>query len=124
MTSLSLRCIALALTMLASTSAYAADDRIETGSAVYEIRPDAKNEDRKCVFKDGRQLLCITRDNVSFGAAIKTRDYTVIPVYDDCGGSACGRSQTTLLIEKGRDTKIDRTLKPFCVECQDKIETS
>jgi hypothetical protein len=67
-------------------------------------------------------MFCIERDLVTFGKPVKTRDYTLIPVYDDCGGSACGRSETTLLIEKGKETKIDRTLKRFCVECQSRFE--
>lgn len=117
------RLLAVTIAMLAAAPAAAQEDKVDTGSAVYEIRRDAKNEDRKCVFKGGRQILCITRDNVTFGAAIKTKDYTVIPLYDDCGGSACGRSQTTLLIERGKDTKVDRTLKSFCVECEARIET-
>ena len=57
-----------------------------------------------------------------FGKPVRTRDYTLIPVYDDCGGSACGRSRTTLLIEKRQaETKIDRTLKRFCVACQAQV---
>jgi hypothetical protein len=100
----------------------AEDGKVETANATYEIRPDPKNGDIKCVFKADTQLLCIERELVSFGKPVTTRDYTLIPVYDDCGGSACGRSRTTLLIEKGKQTRIDRTLKRFCVECGDKLE--
>jgi hypothetical protein len=74
------------------------------------------------VFKDSKQLLCIERDLVSFGTLVRTKDFVIVPIYDDCGGSACGRSQTTLLIERGKEAKIDRTLKRFCVECQNKFE--
>jgi hypothetical protein len=122
MTSRFPRLAAVLLAMLIGTCAHAEDDKVETANATYEIRPNPKNEDIKCVFKGSTQLLCIERDLVSFGKPVKTRDYTLIPVYDDCGGSACGRSQTTLLIEKGSETRIDRTLKRFCVECQDKFE--
>ena len=90
---------------LIGIAAHAEDDKVETGNATYEIRPDPKNDDSKCVFKDDTQLLCIERELVSFGKPVTTRDYTLIPVYDDCGGSACGRSQTTLLIEKGKQTE-------------------
>jgi hypothetical protein len=116
------RFIAFALAMLIGSSAFAEDNKVETGNAVYEIRPDPKNEDRKCVFKDGKRLLCIERDLVSFGSPVRTRDFVIVPLYDDCGGSNCGRSETTLLIERGKNTKIDRTLKRFCVECQNKFE--
>jgi hypothetical protein len=116
------RLAAVLLAILIGTCAHAADDKVETANATYEIRPNPNNEDIKCVFKGNTQLLCIERDLVSFGKPVRTRDYTLIPVYDDCGGSACGRSQTTLLIEKGGETRIDRTLKRFCVECQDKFE--
>lgn len=122
MASRPLRISVFALGLLFCTSAAAEDNKVETSNAIYEIRPDPKNEDRKCVFKGTTQLLCIERDLVTFGNPVKTKDYTLIPIYDDCGGSACGRSETTLLIEKGRQTKIDRTLKRFCVECQNKFE--
>ncbi|MET0276996.1 MAG: hypothetical protein ABW198_01580 [Pseudorhodoplanes sp.] len=116
------RFIAIALATLLGSSAFAEDDKVETGNAVYEIRPDPKNEQKKCVFKHGKRLLCIERDLVSFGPVIRTKDFAIVPIYDDCGGSNCGRSETTLLIERGKDTKIDRTLKRFCAECQNKYD--
>jgi hypothetical protein len=122
MTSSFPRLVVVLLAMLIGTGANAEDDKIETANAIYEIRPNPKNEQIKCVFKGKTRLFCIERELVSFGKPVKTRDYTLIPVYDDCGGSACGRSQTTLLVEKGKETKIDRTLKRFCVECQNKFE--
>jgi hypothetical protein len=118
------RSIALTMAVLISTQVHAQEDKVETGNATYEIRPDPKNEDRKCVFRDGRQLLCIERELVSFGAVVRTKDFVLLPIYDDCGGSACGRSQTTLLIERGKEVKIDRSLKRFCVECQNKFQTN
>jgi hypothetical protein len=117
-----LRIAALLLAMLTFGPAHAQEDKVETGNAVYEIRPDPKNDEKKCVFKDGKRLLCIERDLVSFGAPVRTRDFVIVPLYDDCGGSNCGRSETTLLIERGKETRIDRTLKRFCVECQNKFE--
>jgi len=119
----SVRLIALLIAILTGNAANAQEDKVETGNATYEIRPDPKNDDRKCVFKDTKQLLCIERDLVSFGTPVRTRDFVIVPLYDDCGGSNCGRSGTTLLIERGKETKIDRTLKRFCVECQNKFET-
>ena len=116
------RLAAVLLAMLIGTGAHAEDDKVETANAIYEIRPNPKNEDIKCVFKGKTRLFCIERELVTFGKPVRTRDYTLIPVYDDCGGSACGRSRTTLLIEKGKETKIDRKLKRFCVACQDKFE--
>jgi hypothetical protein len=85
----------------------------------YELREDPNNDEIKCVFKDGSRLTCIQRDLVMFGKPVRTKDYTIIPVYDDCGGSACGLSQTTLLIEKGREIKVDLSLKRFCVQCKE-----
>lgn len=114
---------AVALAAFANAAALAEGERVETSNAVYEIRPDPKNEDRKCVFKNGTRLVCIERDLVMFGNPVRTRDYTLVPIYDDCGGSACGLSQTTLLIEKGKDTKIDRTLKRYCVQCKEKFDS-
>lgn len=119
-----LRLLAVALATLAVASARAEDDeaKVRTGNASYEIREHPENADRKCVFKDGRQLLCIERDLVMFGKQVRTRDYTILPVYDDCGGSACGLSQTTLLIEKGKETRVDRTLRRYCVLCKEKFD--
>lgn len=121
-----LRFVALLMAMLIGTQivtvASAQEDKVETGNATYEIRPDPNNDLKKCVFKDNRLLLCIERDLVSFGTAVRTKDFVIVPLYDDCGGSACGRSQTTLLIERGKETKVDRSLKRFCVECQNKFE--
>lgn len=122
MTSPFSRLAAVLLAMLIGSGAQAVDDKVETANATYEIRPDPKNEDTKCVFKGKTRLFCIKRELVTFGKPVRTRDYTLIPVYDDCGGSACGRSQTTLLVEKGRAVRIDRTLRRFCVECQDRFE--
>lgn len=121
--------IAAMLAALIGTNAIAQDeadspDKVETGNATYDIRSDPKNDLRKCVFKNGRQALCIERDLVSFGPVVRTKDFVIVPVYDDCGGSNCGRSETTLLIERGKETKIDRTLKRFCVECQNKFEAN
>jgi hypothetical protein len=117
-----LRIAALLLAMLIGSPAHAQEDKVETGNATYEIRPDPKNDQKKCAFKDGKRLLCIERDLVSFGAPVRTKDFVIVPLYDDCGGSNCGRSETTLLIERGKETKIDRTLKRFCVECQNRFE--
>ncbi len=87
--------------MLIGTGAHAEDDKVETANAIYEIRPDPKNEDIKCVFKGKTRLFCIERELVTFGKPVTDpRFHASIPVYDDCGGSACGRSRTTLLIEK------------------------
>ena len=93
-----LRLIAVALFALAAASARAENDetRVRTDHATYELRDDPKNDAKKCVFKNGRQIACIERDLVMFGKPIRTRDYTIVPIYDDCGGSACGLSQTTL----------------------------
>ncbi len=124
MASRGLRISAFALGLLCCAPAAADDTKVETSNATYEIRPDPKNQDRKCVFKGNTQLLCIERELVTFGNPVKTKDYILIPVYDDCGGSACGRSETTLLIEKGKQTKTDRTLKRFCVECENKFEAN
>lgn len=122
------RPIALLMAMLTGTLictlAEAQEDKVETGNATYAIRPDPKNESRKCVFRDGKQLLCIERELVAFGAPVRTRDFVLLPIYDDCGGSACGRSQTTLVIERGKDVRIDRSLKRFCVECQNRFEAN
>lgn len=117
-----LRLLALSFALLVCASAQAEDDRVETGHATYDLRPDPKNEDRKCVFKDGRQIVCIERDLVMFGKPVRTKDYTIIPIYDDCGGSACGLSQTTLLVEKGKDTTVDRSLRRYCVQCREKFD--
>ena len=117
-----LRYAPLLLTIFVCSPLHAEDDKVETANASYEIRPDSRNGEIKCVFKGNTRLLCIERELVSFGTPVKTRDYTLIPVYDDCGGSACGRSQTTLLVEKGNHTGIDRTLKRFCVECQNSFD--
>jgi hypothetical protein len=120
-----LRIAASLLAMLSGDLAHAQEaqeDKVDTGNAVYEIRPDAKNDVKKCVFKDGKRLLCIERDLVSFGAPVRTKDFVIVPLYDDCGGSACGHSETTLLVEKGKETKIDRTLKRFCAECRNRFE--
>jgi hypothetical protein len=124
MTSSLPRFLLVAVAMLVATAALAEDDesRVRTGNATYELREDPKNAVRKCVLKDERQLLCIERDLVMFGKPLKTRDYTIIPVYDDCGGSACGLSQTTLLIEKGKETRVDRTLRRYCVLCKEKFD--
>jgi hypothetical protein len=122
------RLIVLLMAMLIGTligaAAHAQEEKVETGNATYEIRPDPKNESRKCVHRDGRQLLCIERELVTFGTVVRTRDFVLLPIYDDCGGSACGRSQTTLLIERGKDVRIDRSLKRFCVECQNRFEAN
>ncbi|HWV40229.1 hypothetical protein, partial [Pseudorhodoplanes sp.] len=84
-------------------------------------RDDPKNDEIKCMFRDGSRLTCIKRDLVMFGKPVRTKDYTIIPVYDDCGGSACGLSQTTLLIEKGTETKVDLSLRRFCVQCKEQF---
>lgn len=121
--------IAVTFVALIATGAVAQDDpaspdKVETGNATYEIRPDPKNDLRKCVFKNSRQFICIERDLVSFGPVIRTKDFVIVPVYDDCGGSNCGRSETTLLIERGNETRIDRTLKRFCAECRNKFDVN
>jgi hypothetical protein len=88
-----------------------------TANARYELRPSLSNQLSRCLFKDRTMLVCIEADHVNFGKQIKTKDYTIIPIYDDCGGSSCGRSGTTLIIERGKETSLFMSIKEYCLEC-------
>ena len=56
--------------------------------------PSRSEERRQEVRVQGHErLLCIERDLVSFGTPVRTKDFVIVPIYDDCGGSACGRSR-------------------------------
>ena len=72
--------VAVTLVTFVAASASADDEvRVRTDNAIYELRDDPKNDEIKCVFRDGSRLTCIKRDLVMFGKPVRTRDYTIIP---------------------------------------------
>lgn len=74
----------------------------------------------KCVRSHRREnsdLYCVVQDHMYFGNPIALKDFTVIPIFSDCGGSACGYPSTTLLIESGEDVFFHVGLMQYCLPC-------
>jgi hypothetical protein len=113
------RRFALSIFILAGMihSAAGQQNIVTTSNARYELRQSLHNQFSKCLFKERVMLVCLEADHVNFGQQIKTKDYTIVPIYDDCGGSSCGRSGTTLIIEKGKETSLYMGIKEYCLEC-------
>lgn len=112
------------LLTLAIAQSTLANTRIATGNARYEIRVSQLSQFAKCIFQNDAMLFCLEADLVTFGKTIKTKNYTIVPIYDQCGGSGCLASSTTLLIEKGNDTVVSHSIRNYCLECSDKIEVN
>jgi hypothetical protein len=99
---------ALVVLLLANPSEaqYGLQESIATSNAAYQIRESSQDSGIWCVYKRSQKLTCLQNDYVYFGDVISTKDYNLIPVFDDCGGSACGIPSVTLIIEKGRTSSI------------------
>jgi hypothetical protein len=91
------------------------DKRVDSRNAKYAILEERPATN--CIFRNGERVSCVTQPNYTFGKRIQTKDYDIIPVYGNCGGSGCPFSSTELIIESKNTFAVARELAEFCLEC-------
>lgn len=85
---------------LLSTMTAAANERmrLETRLGTVEIR--SIDDQQKCAVARGRRLHCSRMDHlmIASSSVISMRDYVVMPIDEDCGGTACGVPSTSFIV--------------------------
>jgi hypothetical protein len=97
-------------------------DQLSTENHTYKLvqkKPETLSKVfiRSCLNIDDHESKCFDNLYSYFGTIIKTKEYTVIPIFLNCGGTACEESDTFLLIEHEKQVSLSNALKGHCLEC-------
>jgi hypothetical protein len=94
-------------------------DVVATPTSVYSKGPGEPFGYRHVVYRNGIEFFSLSssEEYVSLGAPIKTRDYTLIPVYGRHAGSGYHWGTASLLIEGKGTSVVHEGLLASCFEC-------
>ena len=118
-------CISTMFTARADARDVALSSEIQTKFADYYIsdrgNTGSETDLGKCIFRNGELLYCPEgeTDYLFLLAPIKTKRYTLIPVRNSCGGTACRRGVASLIIERGERAKAVHVSE--CFDCDIRV---